>query len=155
VVPLFFESNAHARTYGGEVFANWHVTNRWKISPGYSLIHLNLDPNAASQDANPGAPAANTPRNQFTIRSLLNLPRNIEWDNSFSYVGGLRDSGEGAISGYRRLDTRLAKRLGESIEFSIVGQNLLAPRHAEFHDGYGVFHSLVARKVFAQITWHL
>ncbi len=37
---------------------------------------------------------------------------------------------------------------------SIVGQNLLRPRHAEFHNAYEVRRTLVERSVFARITWH-
>ena len=34
----------------------------------------------------------------------------------------------GSIPGHTRLDLRLARRLGESAEISLVGQNLLRPR---------------------------
>jgi hypothetical protein len=34
----------------------------------------------------------------------------------------------------------------------LVGQNLLAPRHAEFGDD-APLHTLVQRAVFAKITW--
>jgi len=47
----------------------------------------------------------------------------------------------------------LGRRLGEFAEFSIVGQNLLAPRHAEFPDFQLIDHMLDQRSVFGKITW--
>ena len=38
-------------------------------------------------------------------------------------------------------------------EISLVGQNLLTPRHAEFPDFYPVLHTQVERSVFGKITW--
>jgi hypothetical protein len=54
---------------------------------------------------------------------------------------------------YTRLDSRLGWRLGESLELSIVGQNLLSPDHAEYHDAFAILHSLMARSVFGKVTW--
>jgi len=50
------------------------------------------------------------------------------------------------------VDTRLGWRMGRHIELSLAGQNLLAPRHAEFHDAYEVNDTLVQRSVLRKIT---
>jgi hypothetical protein len=52
------------------------------------------------------------------------------------------------------VDTRLAWRVGEFTELSVVGQNLLTPRHAEFHNEYEVQRTLVERSAFGKIAWH-
>jgi iron complex outermembrane receptor protein len=154
VLPLFADGNAHGQTYGVEGFANWSVSKRWKLSPGYSFIHMNVAGNPGSQDPNAGQIVNDTPRHKFQIRSFLNLTRRLDWDSSLSYVGPLA-AGEGAPTpGYDRLDTRFGWRIGEFVELSIVGQNLLTPRYAEFRDEDGTLHSLVTRKVFGKITWH-
>jgi hypothetical protein len=59
----------------------------------------------------------------------------------------------GNIPGYVRLDTRLGWRFGEWTEFSITGQNLLQPRHAEFPDFQLIDHMLDQRSLFGKITW--
>jgi len=51
------------------------------------------------------------------------------------------------------VDTRFVWRIGRSVDFSLAGQNLLTPRHAEFHDAYEVNHTLVERSVSAKVTW--
>jgi iron complex outermembrane receptor protein len=52
-----------------------------------------------------------------------------------------------------RLDTRFAWRIGESLEVSVVGQNLLQPKHAEFPDIHYVNHMQDQRSFFGKITW--
>jgi hypothetical protein len=40
------------------------------------------------------------------------------------------------------------------VEFSVVGQNLLTPRHAEFSEAADpVNYTLVERSVFGKVTW--
>jgi hypothetical protein len=43
--------------------------------------------------------------------------------------------------------------VSKSIELSVVGQNLLTPLHAEFHNAFEVRRTLVERSVFGKITW--
>jgi iron complex outermembrane recepter protein len=146
VVPLILAYPAHAHDYGAEVFASWNLNHRWKLSPGYSVLHMNVvDPSGQGTLLQlPG----NSPRHTFEVRSFLNLTRNVDWDASLSSVGSLTNT-----PGYTRLDTRLGWRLGESMEFSLVGQNLLTPRHAEYADQYSIAHTLIQRTVFGKITW--
>jgi iron complex outermembrane recepter protein len=152
VLPFFFGNTAGAHTYGAEVFANWNVTSRWRISAGDSAIHLNVILDPGSQDTDEPERADNTPENQIQVRSQVNLTRNLEWDSAAYYVGHLRDGGNGPVPAYTRVDTRLGWRMGRHIELSLAGQNLLAPRHAEFHDAYEVNNTLVQRSVLGKIT---
>lgn len=150
IIPLELGDDGHARTYGGEFSATWNVIGRWRLSPGYSLIHMNIiqNPLVPSSIANelPGA----TPKHQVQFRSTLGLRSNLDWDTSVFFVGQLP---EYQIPGYTRLDMQLRWRVLESTEFSIVGQNLLTARHAEFGDAYGVDHTQVLRSVIGKVTW--
>ena len=97
--------------------------------------------------------ADNTPRFQTQIRSSLDLTRHLDWDVAAWHIGRLRDGGDGAVPAYNRLDSRLGWRFGEFAEISVVGQNLLTPLHAEFHNVYELRRTLVERSVFGKITW--
>ncbi len=152
-VPILFEDNAHAHNYGAEAFINWNVTRRWRISPGYSFLQMHVAGDVYSQDPAAGEIADESPKHQFQLRSFVNLTHNLEWDAAVYEVGRLPDGGDGPTPAYTRLDTRLGWRLGESLEISVMGQNLLSPAHAEYHDAYSILHSLVARSFFAKITW--
>ena len=153
VIPLLFVNVSRVRTLGAEFFMNWNVSHRWKLSPGFSLIEMKLAPDASgiSQTV---AIIDNTPKHQFQVRSALDLTRRLEWDASAGYVGPLRDEGTGPTPGYARVDTRLGWKAGEFIEISLVAQNLLTPRHAEFPDFYPVHHTDAERSVFGKVTWH-
>ena len=79
----------------------------------------------------------------------MNLTRTLEWDTSVSSPGALA-----GIPAYTRVDSRLGWRPGESVEFSLTGQNLLSRLHAEFPDEYFIAHTLIERSVFGKLTWH-
>lgn len=153
VIPIIFADDAHAHNYGAEVFANWSVTHRWKISPGYSFLQMHVAGDPSSQDPAAGAIANESPKHQFQIRSFVNLTRNLDWETSVFQVGRLTDGGNGSTPGYTRLDSRLGWYVGEFLEFSIVGQNLLSPAHAEYHDAFSILHTLAERSVFCKVTW--
>src|SRR5207248_6508416 len=40
VIPFMFDYKARARNYGAEAFANWNVTDRWRISPGLTMLNM-------------------------------------------------------------------------------------------------------------------
>jgi iron complex outermembrane recepter protein len=147
VFPELFMNGAGAQTYGVEFSGNWNVTDRWRISPGYSYFHMDLDGNAATVGTPPGV----SPDHQFQVRSQLDLPHRLQWDNTLEYVSKLA---VGSIPAYARLDSRLGWRIGEFVELSVVGQNLLTPRHVEFGQGYyPLLNTLVERSVFGKVTW--
>ena len=147
ILPEVFVNAATAHTYGVEFSGSWNLTNRWRVSPGYSFFHMNASADASGLASPPGS----SPDHQFQIRSLLDLPHHLEWDNTIGYVSHLA---YGNIPAYARLDSRLGWRACEFLEFSVVGQNLLTPRHAEFSNTiYPLDHTLVERSVFGKVTW--
>ncbi len=91
----------------------------------------------------------NDPKHQFQIGSWLSLTTKLDWDTTLMYVSSL---GNLNVPSYERLDTRLGWRLGESMELSLVGQNLLRPGHQEFYDPQ-IHVTDVRRQVFGKITW--
>jgi iron complex outermembrane recepter protein len=154
VIPFLFDDRAHAHNYGAEVFATWNVNRRWQVSPGYSYLQMHVAGDSTSQDPSAGAIAYESPKHQFQLHSLLNLTRRLEWDTALYHVGQLvGNSDSGATPSYLRLDTRLGWRVGETLEFSITGQNLQSPGHAEYHDAFAVLHSLAQRNVIGKVTF--
>jgi iron complex outermembrane recepter protein len=151
VLPLIYANLGHARTYGMEVFANWTVNRRWKISPGYSMLRMTTGTDPSSQDTTLAKDPGESPKYQPQIRSALTLSRNIELDSSAKFVSRLEGQN---VPGYLRFDTRLGWRIGESVEVSLTGQNLTSPRHVEFVDDSGFFGTTaVRRSIFGKVTW--
>jgi iron complex outermembrane receptor protein len=150
VIPLVFDYKAHATSYGAEASASWNVTDRWKISPGLTLLNTFVSRDASSQDSNIQQLPGYSPRRSYQMRSFINLGRSFEWDQTAGYTGSLA---VGNIPGYARLDTRFGWRMGESLECSVAGQNLLQPRHAEFPDIHFIDHMLDQRSISGKIAW--
>lgn len=115
--------------YGGEAWAGLQVQPWWTFSAGYSYFHKNLNLKAGSTDSS--SVASNTdPRHQASLRSRMNLPRNVELDLGLRYVDELRRP---VVPDYLALELRLGWHLGSQLEVALLGNNLLDDRHAEFN----------------------
>jgi iron complex outermembrane recepter protein len=150
LLPTVFGNGARARSYGGEVSINWSANRRWRTSYSYSAAHTQADILSVNPLAGLAQDPGYTPEHQIQFRSFLSLPHNLEWDHTLAYVGRLAD---GSIPAYTRLDTRIGWRVGETMELSVTGANLLQPRHAEFPDQYGLHHTDAARRVYGKVLW--
>jgi len=152
VIPETYENLMGGETHGIEAAANWKVTHRWTLSPGYAFekIHLRVAP--TSQDTTSAAvDEGSTPDHSAQLRSHLELSHGFAWDSSAYFVDRLAALG---VPSYTRLDTRLSWKLGERTSLSVVGQNLLHDHHAEFVDDTGsASTTLVKRSVYAQLSW--
>lgn len=148
--PSGVNDKMRGESYGTEISANWSVFNRWRLSPGYSWLKLNLHRAPSSSDTNVEAAEGDNPRHQFQLRSFLNLPHNFEFDTGLYYVDHLPNQ---RVPSYTRVDARLGWRLAESIEFSVLGQNLLDDRHFEFLQGRQLVPTQAQRCVYGEVTW--
>jgi len=151
VIPLVFQNASHGNTHGIELATNWNLTGRWRLSGGYTWLDGDLrGASATGATLNP-APALNAPQQQWNLRSYLNLRANVEFDTSLYYVGRVSDL---ALPGYLRVDSRFGWRPTESLEISVVGQNLLKNRHFEFTSpSEGISPTQVKRSIYGKLTW--
>jgi iron complex outermembrane receptor protein len=149
-VPILIENKGHAIDYGAEISLNWAVNSRWRISPGYSLIHINYWLGPSSADTLTVALSGNTPRNMVQMHSSINLSRRLEWDQTVYWSQAFPN---GTIASHTRVDTRLAWKAGESLELSLTGQNLLRPEFREFGDFEEVVGTQAPRSVIGKIEW--
>jgi hypothetical protein len=111
---------------------------------------MNVQPLASSGDTTVGATGGYSPKHQAQLRSSVKLSHRLEWDTSAYIVGALSN---GPVPAYTRLDTHLGWTAGESVYFSVSGQNLLTPLHVEFLNGYQVNPTQIERSVVGKITW--
>jgi iron complex outermembrane receptor protein len=149
-IPDLYENEAHAMTYGGELALTWKASSRWRLAPGYSYLHALVRQDPASTGQATATLSTDFPQNTFQIRSLLTLPRRVEFDQSLYYTARLPG---GVVPRHVRVDIRLAKSFGERTEISVVGQNLLRPRSLDYGDSIGVIGTESVRSVFGKVTW--
>jgi iron complex outermembrane receptor protein len=149
-LPYMYANGGKAVNYGGELAANWSVTRRWRISPAYSMLHMNYRVNPTSLTSTGFNTALRSPAYTWQVRSLLNLPAKLSFDQSLTWTSRLVGAG---IPSYWRLDSRVARRLGKSAEISLAGQNLLQPRLLEFGNEYGIVATQMPRSVFGRLEF--
>jgi iron complex outermembrane recepter protein len=90
-----------------------------------------------------------SPRHQVAVQSLFNLPKKLEFDQTYRYVAALPAQ---TVTSYNTVDTRLSWHFAGQMEGSVVGRNLLQPHHPEFGGDPGGLVG-IERSAYAQITW--
>ena len=136
------------QTYGGELSFQWQAADSWRIGGGYSYLGENFEPTVTG--TTPTAFAGGSPRNQFFLRSSLDLPGHVTFDTALRYVDELPFL---KVPAYITLDARLAWSPSEKVEFAIIGRNLFDTGHREFQPTDIMTQSTeVPRSVFGQVT---
>jgi iron complex outermembrane receptor protein len=148
VVPLYFENAADGHTYGVEVAADWRPLDWWRMQLAYTYLKMSLDYDDEALDT---GQEDDSPANQFSARSSMTLPWNLELDLWMRYIDNLEDPD---VSSYTTLDARLGWKPLSNLEICIVGQDLLDPQHPEFVDSWlGYQPTQVERRGYGKITW--
>lgn len=148
------DNGLEGESYGAELYANWKVTDSWRLQPGYTWLTIDNRTKANSNDvAQAIRNEGSSPQNQYSIRSQLSLPHHIEFDTTVYYMDNLR-APTTSIPNYTRVDLRLGWRPLKALELSVAGQNLLDDRHPEFMAS-DLVASQIPRSVYgkAVVTW--
>ena len=132
-------------TNGGEISPDWKVNHWMDIKATYSYVSLNfLAKPTHTKTSQVSSYEGSSPHNEATAQLLFHLPKGLEFDPTYRYVGALTALG---VKAYHTADARLGWHFAREFELSVTGQNLFQPRHAEFGP------VLVERSAYAQITW--
>lgn len=151
-------NDLHGRTYGFEATTTWRVTDWWQLQPNYTLLKMNLYAESAG-DTPPDYRSiaeieGSSPKNQFSLRSSMDLPHDVTFDTTLRYVDNLPYF---QIESYFELDARLAWQITRNLTVSLVGQNLLHNQHAEFGPSYINTQAGrvtdIPRGFYARMTW--
>jgi iron complex outermembrane recepter protein len=152
VVPLFFRNGLLGNTSGFEIAPDWTPTGWWRLRGSYSYLYMDLKKKGTSLDTTTASSTeGSSPHHQIVIQSSVDLPKKLEFDQTFRYVSALPAQGVGA---YATADVRFSWRAIRSMEFSVVGQNLLQPHHPESAGDPGPLIG-VERSVYGKITWQI
>jgi len=146
-LPFTFTNKMKGYTYGVETWGSYRVFDWWRMSAGYNYLKEKLGFDTDSRDSNTAA-LGNDPAHQFSVRSAINLPHNLDWDVGLRVIGALASPD---VRNYVTLDTRLGWTFMKGVELSLIGYNLLDHDHPEF--GAATSRSEVARAFYAKIVW--
>jgi iron complex outermembrane recepter protein len=155
IIPFYFQNNVAGHTYGAEWSGNYQVLDDWSLHLGYDLLQEKLHVKPGQFDLNDALNETSDPQQQVALRSSAKLPGGIEFDTALRWVDKLltnNGSTLGVVPSYFGLDSRLAWHSANGIELSVVGQNLLQPRHVEY--GFpSPLREQIDRSIFGKIAW--
>jgi iron complex outermembrane recepter protein len=150
VVPLVAENRMSGGTYGVELFADWKVLPKWRVTGSYSYLQMDIHKNSNSQDPTADNPNGSSPRHQWYVRSSADLPKHFDLDTTLRFVDRLPSLN---LPSYYSVDAHLGWRPVRNLELSIGGQNLLDDQHLEFlPDFVNTSPTVVKRSIFGSIT---
>ncbi|MDB4793599.1 TonB-dependent receptor [Methylacidiphilales bacterium] len=154
--PIYLQNNLEGETYGVEVSADYQMLDWWRLHAGYDFLKEHIHVTPGEVDFTNGLNETADPQNQFSFRSSMDLPQNIEFDTGLRWVDDLTvNNGPTAatVPSYFELEARLAWHPTKDLEISVVGQNLLHDQHPEygFPDATQV---QIERSVYGKIAWH-
>ncbi|BCG64002.1 MAG: iron complex outermembrane recepter protein [Methyloprofundus sp.] len=151
VQPLQFNNDSSAQTYGFEIATVWQMLNWWRWDANYSLLKMHFNNQGAA------AQTGISPQQQVSLRSAVSPLPNVDLDVFFRYVDSTATIGflGGVISDYVSMDIRLAWRPVDSLELSLVGQNLLSAHHLEYRqESAFTTPTEIDRGVYGKLAWH-
>jgi iron complex outermembrane receptor protein len=150
VIPLLTSNGIQGNTKGFEVSPDWKPVNGWELRASYSYLDIELKNKASSNDPTSVAGyEGSSPRHQVVIQSFVNLPKKMEFDETYRYVSAMPAQ---TVASYQTTDTRFGWHINSELELSVGGQNLLQPHFAQFGGDPGGPVE-VKRSAYAKLVW--
>lgn len=152
LLPAQFRNGLLGYTKGIELTPEWRITERWRLRGSYSFLHMNLGKAPKSGDVGtaPGI-VGSSPGHQAWIQSSFDFSKALEIDLTYRYVSALAAPSQ-MVPGYSTGDVHFAWRFRPGWEWSVVGQNLLQPWHAEYAGDPGPVVGII-RNAYLKLTW--
>jgi iron complex outermembrane receptor protein len=127
---LYKRSNEmEGEAYGLESAIHWQASKTWKLVGTYSYLDAHLHIKSTSNDYNAEALENNNPHHQASLRSLLSLPHQVEFDTALYYVDNVSNQN---APHYTRFDIRIGWQPTQPLNLGLGVRNLLDKRHLEF-----------------------
>ena len=147
---MFFENKIERPVYGMEGWGAWQVMRPWRVTGGLSTQRkrLRLEPGSTDRAGVRKPDFLSDPGHHWSLRSLVTPAPRHEIDVLVRGVAALTLP---VVPAYTAIDARYGWRALPDLELSVVGQNLLDPRHPEFNAAPN--RSEFERAVFLQARW--
>ena len=152
VLPAVLDNKMSGEAYGIEMTFDWRPAPQWQVRANYTYLELDLKKDRTSGDPLSEAAEDQAPTQRLALRTSTQLSRSWNADLGLRYVDrvvGLN------VEAYLETDVRLAWQVGENLEISLVGQNLLNADHLEYrHEGViNTRSSRVQRGAYTVLRW--
>jgi len=147
-VPVVLANGQTGSSYGAELTAEYRASDWWRLRSGYTALRLHIRPKPGSTDETFGSSESHDPNHQWFLRQSVDVRAHVQLDFGFRYIGQITNQ---SVPAYGELDGRLGWQATKTLEWSIVGQNLLHDHHPEF--GAFVTREEVERGAYVKLAW--
>jgi iron complex outermembrane receptor protein len=130
--PITLANRANAVSRGVETTVTAQLAPRWQLHASHAYLWKEFTFDPGSTDPTGGVAEANDPSNIIKVRSYINASSRLEIDSFFRYYTELPNP---KVDAYGELDARIGYRIRRGWDLSLIGNNLLHPRHLEFRAG--------------------
>jgi iron complex outermembrane receptor protein len=144
--PLRWDNRMKGRTWGVTAWGKWQVTERWRLSPGLTLLRKDLQFKAGASELLGLAQAGNDPRAHALLTSSLDMGSGRTLDFTLRHVASLPDP---ALPAYTELSARFGWNLSRTWQLALTGSNLLHDSHVESPTP----GQRIRRSVLAEARW--
>lgn len=156
VLPVSADNTAFGETYGVEVAADWKMLDWWRLQAAYSYLQMQLHLDRGSTDVFTAGIEGESPHHQFSLRSSMDITRNLEFNTHLRYADRLHrdEPAREHVKSYVELDAVLSWKPRKDLTVTVAGMNLLDNQHPEFIPEFvGLVPSEVKRSVYGKLTW--
>jgi iron complex outermembrane receptor protein len=95
----------------------------------YTYVETSITRDPDSRDVGGGLSEANDPHHLFSLRTSVDVGRQVEVDGFLRYVGALPNP---AVPAFAELNARIAWQATPRLLLALVGQDLAHRQHPEF-----------------------
>ena len=150
VATTTFMNGIKGSTQGVEIAPDWKAASWFELKASYSYLNMDLENKPGSADTGTvRTDQGSSPRHEFVLRPLFNLPKRFEFDPTYRYLSALPAQ---SAKSYSTTDVHFGWRFVPQMELSVVGKDLFQPQHAEFGGDPGGLLG-IKRSVYARIIW--
>jgi len=149
-VMSVFANTLSGTSTGVEVEGSWQFTDPWRLTAGYSFIHLDVNGSGPTGAAQARAIEGRTADHQGTLRSHWRVRDDLRFDTTLRATDELPAAD---VPAQVQLDARLAWDVADGTTVELTGRNLLDDETTEFRPTAfpGFAATRVERSVFASI----
>lgn len=154
--PLYYANNLKGHTYGAELSIHYQLLSWWRLQGGYTYLEEDIRVKPGQVDFNNAYNETADPQHQFSLRSTMDVAKDVEFDARLRWVDSFIFNNNGTpdrVPSYFELDVRLAWHVTKNLELSVVGQNLLHDQHLEYVIASPNPREEIQRSVYGKVTY--
>ncbi|MDB2384355.1 TonB-dependent receptor [Endozoicomonas sp.] len=159
IFPTMLGNTLEVTTHGFELAFDWQAKDWWRLRLNYSYINVDADSKRKDDygHRNEQIVEGIAAKHTANLLSSMKLPNQWSLNMWVKFIDKLRLDPHYDVNNIKantNLDIKLTKALKPGLELSLVGQNLLHHRQAQFYEVFtGQAQTEVERSAYLQLRW--